>query len=93
MEIDKNIIEKILEDLESKSANKNSIKDLCEKFNITSKELTLLVFDRCIKGLQDIREKINNEENLENEDWLEVAIPFRSIVNVLMNGWYVDKNL
>lgn len=85
--------DELIEKLRSISANKKQINILCNEFNITPKELTLSLFDKCLKGLCDIREKINKDCDLENEDWLEVAVPFDSIVNILMNKWYKDEQI
>ena len=73
------------------SSNRDKIKKLCEDQGITVKELTLSMLDVCSESLQDIRNKISAGEELVNEDWLEVAVPFNSIVNILTNHWYKDE--
>ena len=81
----------LIEKFRSVSTNKEQINTFCKEFNVTPRELTLSLFDKCLKGLYDIREKINKGSDLENDDWLEVAVPFGSIVNILMNKWYKDE--
>lgn len=84
-------VSEIIEKLKSISVSKESVNKLCSEYGITSKDLTISLFDKCLSGLSDIRNKINNDEDLENEDWLEVAIPFSSMVNILANHWYKDE--
>ena len=85
------IFDVLIEELRSTSTNKEQIDMFCKEFKVTPRELTLSIFDKCLRGMYDIREKIDKGSDLENEDWLEVAVPFGSIVNILMNKWYKDE--
>lgn len=49
------------------------------------------MLDVCSESLQDIRNKISVGEELVNENWRKVAVPFNSIVNILTNHWYKDE--
>lgn len=83
---------KFIEELKlSSSISKEEVKKFCLIKNTTPKELTVSLLDKCLNGLHDIRNKINKGEVLENEDWVNVSVPFSSIVNILMNGWYLEK--
>ena len=73
------------------SSNRDKIKKLCEDQGTTVKELTLSMLDVCNENLQNIRNKISAGEELVNEDWIDVAVPFNSIVNILANHWYKDE--
>lgn len=54
-----------------------------------TKELCISKLNESIEGLIICREKITNGIQLENEDWLKVALPFDEIVNLLVNHDYL----
>lgn len=56
---------------------------------MTTKELCINKLNESIEGLITCREKIANGIQLENEDWLKVALPFDEIVNLLVNHDYL----
>ena len=91
LELRSKLITNLVDKITPISSNRDKIKKLCEDQGITVKELTLSMLDVCSKSLQDIRNKISTGEELVNEDWLEVAVPFNSIVNILTNHWYKDE--
>lgn len=90
LELRSKLITNLVDKITPISSNRDKIKKLCEDQGITVKELTLSMLDVCSESLQDIRNKISAGEELVNEDWLEVAVPFNSIVNILMNHWYKE---
>lgn len=86
-----NLMSELIDKITPISSNRDKIKKLCEDQGITVKELTLSMLDVCNESLQDIRNKISVGEELVNEDWIDVAVPFNSIVNILTNHWYKDE--
>lgn len=91
LELRSKLMSELINKITPISSNRDKIKKLCEDQGITVKELTLSMLDVCSESLQDIRNKISAGEELVNEDWLEVAVPFNSIVNILANHWYKDE--
>lgn len=55
-----------------------------------AKELCISKLNESIEGLITCKEKIANGIQLENEDWLKVALPFDEIVNLLVNHEYLE---
>lgn len=59
---------------------------------MSDKEKCLEAIDKMIDGLPKIKEKIINNIQLKNEDWLEVAMPLNNVINLLLNHKYIDYN-
>lgn len=57
---------------------------------MNAKELCISKLNEIIEGLITCREKIVNGIQLENEDWLEVALPLDEIANLLVNHEYLE---
>lgn len=72
--------------------NKESAIELCNKYNTTVNQACLENIENIIAALYKIHSKILNNEKLENHDWVNAAVPLRSIMNILLNHWYLkDK--
>lgn len=80
-----------LELLRQSCSNESSLQEYCSNIGFSVKDVTVLVLDNFINSLGDIKNKIHNEEDLLNEDWINPAILFNSITNILGNGWYKRK--
>lgn len=78
--------------LRQSCSDKNSLQKYCSDLGLSVKDVTVLVLDNFINSLGDIKNKIHNEEDLLNEDWINPAIMFNSITNILGNGWYKRKH-
>ena len=59
--------------------------------DISIKQHCLNNIDEIISNLQTIKNKISNNIQLENEDWMAVAVPLNNIMNPLGNHWYLNK--
>ena len=70
--------------------NKKAAIKLCEENGITIKEVIIENINTIIDGLKDNILKIQNNEKLENEDWVKVAMPLNSMMTALANGWYLE---
>lgn len=70
---------------------KNNAKKMCKENNTTIKAEIIKTMDLIINYLQNNKQKIINNEQLVNEDWVRVAAPFNNIMNVLMNHWYLEN--
>lgn len=57
---------------------------------MNTKDLCISKLNESIEGLIACKEKIANGIQLENEDWLKVALPFDEIVNLLVNHEYLE---
>ena len=57
---------------------------------MNTKDLCISKLNESIEGLIACKEKITNGIQLENEDWLKVALPFDEIVNLLVNHEYLE---
>lgn len=59
--------------------------------DISIKQYCLNNIDEIISNLQTIKNKISNNIQLENEDWIAVAKPLYNIMTPLGNHWYLKK--
>ena len=59
--------------------------------DISIKQYCLKNIDKIISNLQTIKDKISNDIQLENEDWIAVAKPLDNIMTPLANHWYLKK--
>lgn len=59
--------------------------------DISIKQYCLNNIDEIISNLQTIKDKISNNIQLENEDWIAVAKPLDNIMTPLGNHWYLKK--
>ena len=59
--------------------------------DISIKQYCLNNIDEIISNLQTIKDKISNNIQLENEDWIAVAEPLNNIMTPLANHWYTKK--
>lgn len=59
--------------------------------DISIKQYCLNNIDKIISNLQTIKDKISNDIQLENEDWIAVAKPLDNIMTPLANHWYIKK--
>lgn len=57
---------------------------------MNTKDLCISKLNESIEGLIACKEKIADGIQLENEDWLKVALPFDEIVNLLVNHEYLE---
>ena len=73
--------------------NKLDAVKYCECNNTTVKEVVLDNINDMISSLQNISKKIENDEHVINEDWVEVALPLNSMMNALGNQWYLNDLL
>ena len=65
--------------------DKESAIKLCEENGTTIKEVVLENISTIIDELQNISQKIGNNERGVNEDWTKVAMPLNSMMNALGN--------
>ena len=68
---------------------KEQAEEYCKEHGTTIKQVILDNISGIQKALSLIEEKVRNNENLENEDWLKAAIPLRHVMNALGNKWYL----
>lgn len=71
--------------------NKEKAVEICKEHGMTVKEAVINNLDIIIEGLTGIKEIISNGKATENEDWMEVALPLRNMMNVLLNQWYKEN--
>lgn len=45
-----------------------------------------------ISGLEDVIKKVEAGKQLENEDWIPIAVEFNEIMNPLSNSWYLPED-
>lgn len=64
---------------------------LCGNAHKTIKDVCIENINGMIDCLTKCRDKIENGEKLQNEDWSETAVLLSSIVNALGNHWYYDS--
>lgn len=71
--------------------NKEEAVEVCKEHGMTVKEAVINNLDIIIEGLTGIKEIVSNGKTPENEDWMEVALPLRNMMNVLLNQWYKEN--
>lgn len=59
--------------------------------DISIKQYCLNNIDEIISNLQTIKNKISNNIQLENEDWIAVANLLQDIITPLGNHWYLNN--
>ena len=72
-------------------SHKEDAEKYCQEHGTTIKHVILDNINGIQEALSLIEEKVKNDENLENEDWLKAAIPLRHVMNALGNKWYLNK--
>ena len=80
--------QKICHDLQF--MHKKEAENYCKENGTTIKEVILNNISSIEEALGHIKEKIKNNEGLENEDWLKAAVPLRHVMNALGNKWYIE---
>ena len=71
--------------------SKEAAVELCKKYNTTVNQVCLENIDGIIDALYKIQTKVLHNETVENEDWINAAIPLRYIMNVMGNHWYIEE--
>lgn len=71
--------------------NKNDAVNACSKNNTTVRQECIKKFELIINALTICKNKLNNGESLQNEDFVKAAKPLRSMMNAIMNRWYEEN--